>query len=94
MNIKLIRTIANQLIIGKVIENEKTVIIQEPYDVFPTQEGIKMFPLDSAIIGKDLEFAEIYKLNTIYVVEPAETLKNAYIEALSPIENPTKQLII
>jgi len=92
--IKLIRTIANQLIIGEVSENEKTLIIQQPYDVIPNVDGIKMFPLDSAIIGKELEFAEIHKSNTIYVVEPAETLKDAYINALSPIENPTKQLII
>lgn len=93
--VKLIRTIANQLIIGKVNLNGEYYVIETPYTLVPEMDGIKLYPFDSELIGKELEFAEVHKSSTLYATEPGTDIKNAYLQSISGIETePKKQLII
>lgn len=81
-DIQILRTIANQIIIGTVTYKGDTVIINLPYNIMPTQEGLQLYPMDAEIIGKELEYAEIDKQNTIYITTPGEQLIKSYKKAL------------
>ncbi len=80
--IKILKTIANQIMIGEVLETTNTFKIYKPYNIIPTQEGLQLFPFDAEIIGKELEQTEIYKSNLIYCTEPGKAVHYDYLNAL------------
>lgn len=92
--IRILRTIANQIIIGDTFIDNKTVSIKEPYDVIPTPNGIQLFPLDQDIIGVPLKETRIYKTNLLYITEPGVELTQAYENALNPLVEPQEKLIL
>lgn len=86
MNIKIIRTNTNLYIVGEVQREGSKLIVKKPYDLFPTAEGISIFPMDKQILGKDIEEIVIDIDNIIYSEEPSEKIVKAYQEARSGIE--------
>ena len=94
MKTRILRTIANQIIIGNITESSDKYIIEVPYVVIPTQEGIQIYPFDAEIIGEDLDVMEVAKINVLYCTTAGEALQNAYTTATTGIELPTNQLII
>ena len=97
--VKIIRTLHNQLIIGKVVQDKFTkldyIVVQEPYNVVPGQDGIELYPMDKEIVQADIEEIELYKSNLIYSTKPGQDLANTYLKAISGIETePEKTLIL
>ena len=83
--IKLIRTLFNQLIIGKTTETSHLVHITKPYYVSIQENGLELTPLDAELIGKEIQDIKLAKENLMYHTEPGEELTNAYIKAITGI---------
>lgn len=92
--VKITRLITNQLIIGKVEESSAKIIIEQPFEVIPTVDGIQMLPLDEHILGTKLNIIEIPQQNVLYCNECAQDITNSYLTSISGIEVPEKTLII
>lgn len=93
--VKIIRTIANQLIIGKVSDLGDHYKVETPYNMIPHNDGITLFPYDKELVGKDIEHLEIYKNSSIYCTEPGHNIKTQYLQIISGIETePKKELIL
>ena len=91
--VKLVRTLHNQLIIGRVTETSHIVTILNPYTVMPTGDGLEMYPLDLAIVGKDIEKITLDKSALLYWVIPGIELVDSYIKARTGIDLK-KEIII
>ena len=94
MEIKLTKLITNQMILGKTTINQDTTIIEDPYMVVPTPEGIQMFPYDEAVLGTTLDQMTLNNINIIYSSEVGTSLKDTYLETKTGIEIPKKSLIL
>lgn len=99
MNIKVVRTISNQIIIGDVTDTGNRYIVNIPYYIMPTQQGLQFLPMDAEILGTELPFAELSKDTTIYCTKPGVEISQAYENAISgkgtpAIEQEDKQLIL
>ena len=93
-SVKFVRTLHNQLIIGKVLELNDTIDVVSPYSVQPTPQGLDLQPLDKDILGKEIKEITLYKSNLIYIADPGQELKNTYLSAISGIELDDKKLIL
>ena len=93
MQVKVTRLITNQIIIGKTT-NEGDIFIEDPYEIVPGEDGLKMIPMDKYILGVTLGSITIYHNNAIYSQEPDEALRNTYLETISGIELPEQKIII
>ena len=51
----MVRTFANQLILGKTQDTKTTVTIYKPFSVYTDPSGVQIFPLDKDIIGVEIE---------------------------------------
>ena len=93
---QITRLITNQLIIGKTTPNTSanTYIIEQPFEVIPTVDGVQMIPLDAHILGKEIQVIEVSKNNTLYSNECSQELQNTYLKTISGIETDDKKLII
>lgn len=92
--VKFIRTVHNQLIIGKVLEFQTTIFVEMPYSIMPTQSGLDFQPLDKEMVGVEIEKITLYKESLLYFVEPSQEIKNAYLSAISGIEVEPKNPLI
>ncbi len=93
--VKFIRTLHNQLIIGKVQEFKDTIVVSKPYNVQPTHEGIQIHPMDQEIVGVEIEEIILYKSNLMYFIVPSQDLSATYLTSISGIETePKKELIL
>jgi len=91
--IKIIRTLFNQLIIGKTTETSHLIKIIKPYSIQLDAEGIMMYPLDQEIIGKEIEKISLDKSNLMYWTNPGEKLTEHYIKATTGIETKKPDII-
>ena len=92
--VKIIRTLHNQLIIGKVSQSGNYLKVQSPYNVVPGVDGINLFEMDKEIVGKSIDEISLCVDQLIYFTQPGEELRNAYLQAISGIETQEKKLII
>ncbi len=88
--IKVTRTMFNQFLIG----NTEGDVINKPYSLVPTVEGIQLVPLDLEIVGVEIDKIELTKDKIMYVTNPSKELRDAYIKATTKIEGITTPSII
>jgi len=81
--IKVVRTLSNLMIIGEVSESEHLIDIKKPYSMLPQAEGIELFPLDSGLLGKELDEITMLRTVIIYTTEASQVLKEYYEKASS-----------
>jgi len=92
-NIKITRTLMNQLIIGETTETSHLVKIHKPYNVALTVDSIELYPFDKEIIQTDIEDITLSKENLMYWTQPGESLINAYIQARTGLQTEAPQII-
>lgn len=92
--VKFIRTLHNQLIIGSVIEKEDTIIILQPYNVIPGVEGMQISQMDLEIVGEEIKEITLYKTSLIYFTKPGKELRASYLEATTGISVSKPDIII
>ena len=93
--VQLTRLITNQLIIGKTYQSGNIVTIEEPYECIPTAEDVQIIPFDKHILGKDLDYVQVYNTNTIYSSLVSDDLRNTYLTTISGIvDQPSKKLVL
>jgi len=88
------KLITNQMILGKTKRTGKLIKITKPFAIIPDPSGIKIFPYDQAILGKEIEEITIPITNTIYVNEISTELRNTYLSAISGITENKKSIIV
>ena len=92
--IKIVRTLMNQIIIGKVTETSHLIKIKDPYNVALMVEGLEIYPMDQEIVGTKIPEISLSKENLMYWTQPSEDLINSYINATTGIEIKTSELIV
>jgi len=92
--VKLTRTNVNLYVIGKTTHSGNITTIEKPYEIIMGMEGIQMIPFDKHLLGKDLDYVTINNKDVLYSEEPAEDLRNLYLESISGIEVPKQELIL
>ncbi len=83
--VKLTRTLHNQLIIGKTDEADQNITIHNPYNVMPGVDGINLFKMDFEIVGKEIKEITLPKSILMYCTEPSQELINTYLKDISGI---------
>ncbi len=94
MQVKFIRTLHNQLIIGKVQDETDTIKIVNPYNVVPGVEGMEIYPMDKELVGREIPEIELYKTNLMYFTKPSAELESTYLSTVSGITVEAKPDII
>jgi len=82
MNVDVVRTINNQMVIGKVIETSESVMVLKPYSLIPTKEGLTLIPYDIDLTGYKMEEVKFKPEHVLYVSKGSETLAKEYVRIL------------
>lgn len=84
--ITITRTMNNTLIIGETEKTKEGYQIQDPFAVIPTEDGLRLLPLDIELTGTQME--EIYLSNdkVMYSTNPSEVIIEKYKNLLNPPE--------
>ena len=92
--VKFIRTLHNQLIIGKVTDSQDTITVRQPYNIIPSAAGLELTPLDFELVGKEIEEITLSKSQLMYFTDPSLDLKTSYLKVISGIETEVKKELI
>jgi len=88
--VRIIRTMNNMLIIGQVQRTNTEYLISEPLSITPTEEGIRIAPVDSVLIGDVVKLLELEISKVFYSVIPEKVFIDEYFKTLEKIKNPPK----
>ncbi len=92
--IQLTKLITNQLIVGNTHKSGDSVVVLNPYEAVVTQEGLQLIPLDEHILGVRLKELILPQGIVVYTNKVSRNLIGAYLEALTGIKIPKKELIL
>jgi hypothetical protein len=80
--VKIVRTMANTLVIGEVQRvaqgTQEGYRIDTPFNVIPMKEGIKLYPMDIELVGKQIESVVFTDDKIYYVTDPSKVLIDEY----------------
>ena len=71
------------LILGETVENSGVTVIYNPYSMIPTEEGIRLFPLDVELTGVVQESISLTPDKVFYTVVPSDVIVERYQELLT-----------
>lgn len=94
MNVKVLRMNTGEEIIFTLInEDETTIEVEHPLVALPNAQGQVGFAPWSTLAKED-ETIKISKEYIVYVIDAREEIVENYEKVFSPIETPTKKLIL
>jgi ABC-type proline/glycine betaine transport system ATPase subunit len=77
-----LRTISNQMIVGKIIEAEDKVMVFQPFGLIPTKDGLTLIPYDIDLTGTKMEQVTFKAEHVLYTTIASEQLAAEYIRIL------------
>ena len=94
MNVKLLRIITGEEVIAELVTEEETSItVRNGLVVMPNANGVGFAPWASVISKRKPEIIIDHKF-IVYMVECEDNVVEKYESIFSPIETPSKKLIL
>ena len=94
MNVKLLRIITGEEVIAELVAEEETSItVKNGLVVMPNANGVGFAPWASVISKRKPEIVVDRKF-IVYMVECEDSVVEKYESIFSPIETPSKKLIL
>lgn len=95
MNVKLLRIITGEEVIAELVSeaSETTITVKNGLVVMPNAQGVGFAPWATVISKRKPEIVVDRKF-IVYMVECEDTVVEKYESIFSPIETPSKKLIL
>jgi len=94
MNVKLLRIITGEEVIAELVAEEETSItVKNGLVVIPNAQGVGFAPWATVISKRNPEIVVDRKF-IVYMVECEDNVVEKYESIFSPIETPSKKLIL
>lgn len=94
MNVKLLRIITGEEVIAELVAEEETSItVKNGLVVMPNANGVGFAPW-ATVISKHKPEIVVDRKFIVYMVECEDTVVEKYESIFSPIETPSKKLIL
>ena len=94
MNVKLLRIITGEEVIAELVAEEETSItVKNGLVVIPNANGVGFAPW-ATVISKHKPEIVVDRKFIVYMVECEDTVVEKYESIFSPIETPSKKLIL
>ena len=94
MNVKLLRIITGEEVIAELVaEEETTITVKNGLVVIPNANGVGFAPW-ATVISKHKPEIVVDRKFIVYMVECEDTVVEKYESIFSPIETPSKKLIL
>jgi len=94
MNVKLLRIVTGEEVIVELLsEDENTITIKNGLVVLPNANGVGFAPW-ATVISKTKSEITLDRKFIVYMVECDEDVVDKYESIFSPIEKPSKKLIL
>jgi hypothetical protein len=90
-SVDVVRTINNQMIVGKTIETPEKVVVLQPYGLIPTKEGLTLIPYDIDLTGVKMDQIAFKQEHVLYTTVASEQLAAEYIRILEEAMKPQVQ---
>ena len=94
MNVKLLRIVTGEVVIAEVLsEGTEYITVKNGLVVIPNAQGVGFAPW-ATVISKQKPEITVDRKFLVYVVECDEDVVEKYESIFSPIEKPSKKLIL
>ena len=94
MNVKLLRIVTGEEVIAELLsEDENTITVKDGLVVIPNPQGVGFAPW-ATVISKQKPEITIDRKFIVYMVECDVGVVEKYESLFSPIEKPSKKLIL
>jgi len=95
MDVKVIRMWSGEDVIAEIVEEKQdSIIIRNPIVAVPTSEGQMGFAPWAPLL-RDKNFnLEVVQKYIVYIAETQDAVVEQYQQMFSPIQTPTKKLIL
>jgi len=94
MNVKLLRIVTGEEVIVELLsEDENTITIKNGLVVIPNANGVAFAPW-ATVISKQKPEITVERKFIVYMVECDDDVVDKYESIFSPIEKPSKKLIL
>jgi len=95
MNVKVIRMSSGEDVVADVLENkEDSLVLMNPIVAVPAGNGQLGFAPWSPLLKREEKELEINKKWVVYIADVNEELVEQFEEMFSPIQTPSKKLIL